>query len=946
MKRALIAILAILGCLTPLFAQQGARQLFFEGENRFANDSYEAALDRYGELVERHPDSRYVPDAQFRRALAHYHLREYEEAIILLDRVERRFRSTQFLDAVPFWKGLSHYYAGNLPDAGTELTRFLEGADLGERGYQAHLYRGIVRSREGEATGAAEDLNAAAEAERPEIAGYARALWAQLLHREEKFEALVAAYERELWGEEALGEWISEVLFYVGDAYFELRRLPEAEEVLATTDPGPEEQELTAAIYQRRFTIAQRLNREVRPILREAEERLAGAVEVLQDFWLQVGVERYRQGSMDLAEYYFRRVWELRDRTTIGGEAPLYLSRILLREGDQEGAEGILQEARNLGLEPREEIAIALAGLYVEQGKLTEAQPLLEGLLEGGSFREPEVRYRLAFVYYNRGNYEQALDLIDETFSEGLAGGESANLLRIRSRALRDLGRYREALRVIREYLALEPGDPGARFEYVTLLFRLGEYQRLLEELEGSEDTLSGADADYLRGLAQVGLGRYEEAVETLTGLEGSETLEPYREYYLAWARYRLGRNSSALEDFDRISRERTSPFAAKAAYLGGWSAYVIGSYDRAVELLRRVSSFDTTMETREDAWRLLAESYRAAGEPGEALAVYRTILAEAERTEVIAEAWLSYALLLEELGRSREAAEELAALNGQFPGTRQGERALYEEGRLLFESGSHEAARERFLEYRREYPRGDFGDSALYQEGNTLVAQGESAGAILVWERFLEEFGESPLSYEVKRSLAPLYVERGELRKAYNLYGELLAAFPERAREDELEQRREEISLRLQGLTDREAGLWARIENLDAGSEERGEAILELARIVVYEGGAPGPRRELLVGYLRELGEGDGPRAPRANFLLGEYYAGREEYDRAIDAYLSAAEEAGRDLTGRSLFRAAQMYGAEGDRDAVRAIVSRIEEELPESTWADEARRLLGGER
>ncbi len=946
MKRALIAILAILGCLTPLFAQQGARQLFFEGENRFANEAYEAALDRYSELIETHPDSRYVPDAQFRRALAQYHLGEYEEAIILLDRVERRFRSTQFLDSVPFWKGLSHYYAGDPESAEAELSRFLEGPGDGERGYQAHLYRGIIRSREGRPTAAAQDLRAAAETDTPEIAGYARALWAQLLTEEETYDALVAAYEQETWAEEELGDWKSEVLFYVGDSYFELGRLEEAEAVLASIEPGPQERELTAAIYQRRFTIAQRLNREVRPILQEAEERLAGAVGVLQEFWLQVGVERYRAGSMDLAEFYFRRVWDLRDRTRISGAAPLYLSRILLQEGDEEGAAALLEEAWELELAPREEITLALAGLYVEQEMYTEAQPLLEGLLERESSKESEVRYRLAFVYYNRGRTDEALNLIDDTFSEGLAGGQSSKLLRLRSRALRDLGRYRQALQAIREYVALEPDDPVARFEYVTLLFRLGEYQRLLEELDSSAETLSGTETEYLRGLAQVGLGRYEEAVETLTGLEGSPSLEPYREYYLAWAQYRLGRNRPALESFDRISRERTSPFAAKAAYLGGWSAFVLGSYDRAVELLRRVSSFDTTMEIREDAWRLLAESHRAAGEPAEALSVYRTILAEAERGNVIAEAWLSYALLLEELGRTREAAEELASLNGQFPQTTQGERALYEEGRLLLETGSYEAARERFLEYRRRYPSGDFGDAALYQEGNTLVAQGEPAGAILVWERFLQEFGDSPLSYEVKRSLAPLYAERGELRKAYNFYGELVAAFPERARQDGLEQRRQELSLRLQGLSDREATLWARIESLDAGTAERREAILELARIVIYEGGAPGPRRELLVGYLRELGESDDPRASRANFLLGEHYANREEYDRAIDAYLAAAEEAGRDLTGRSLFRAAQMYGAQGDRGAVRTIVSRIEEELPESTWAAEGRRLLGGER
>jgi tetratricopeptide (TPR) repeat protein len=946
MKRALIAILAILGCLHPVLAQQGARQLFFEGENRFANEAYEAALDRYSELIELYPDSRYVPDAQFRRALSYYHLGSYEEAAILLDRVERRFRSTQFLDSVPFWKGLANYQAGNPQSAAEEFSRFLESPGGAEGVYQAHLYRGIVRRESGQLAGAAEDFEAAASSPEPRIGGYARALWAELRYDQGEYEGLIGRYEELRWGREELGPWTEEVLFYVGDAYFELGRLDEAEDVLASIEPDSENRGLTAAIYQRRFTIAQRQGREVRPILQEAEERLAGEVGVLQEFWLQVGVERYREGSTDLAEFYFRRVWDLRGRTEISGSAPLYLSRILLNEGQLEDARAILQEALNLRLEPRNEISLALAGLYVEAGRYTQAQPLLEELLLRDTGRESEVRYRLAFVYYRRGRADEALELVEETFAQGLAGAESARLLRLRSRALRDLGRYREALQAIREYVALEPGDGGGRFEYLTLLFRLGEYQRLLEELQEPGAELPDAEAEYLRGLAHVGLGRYQEAVDTLSGLEGNETLEPYRVYYLAWAQYRLGRNRAALESFDRISQERTSPFAAKAAYLGGWSAYVLGSYDRAAQLLRRVSSFDTTMELREDAWRLLAESLRAGEKPNEALAVYRTIMAEAERGSVIAEAWLSYALLMEELGRRREAADELASLNGQFPQTPQGQRALYEEGRLLFDGASYEAARERFVEYRRRYPRGAYADAALYREGSALLAQDEAAGAILLWERFLEEFPESPLVYEVKRSLAPLYGERGELRRAYNLYGELVAAYPDRARQDNLEERRQEIALRLQGLGDREASLWARIESLSTGSAERRQAILELARIVVYEGGVAGARRELLVGYLRELGETEAPEAGRARFLLGEYYAGEREYDRAIDAYLSAAEVAGRDLTGRSLFRTAQMYGAQGDREAVRTIVTRIEEELPDSTWAAEARRLLGGDR
>lgn len=946
MKKALIALLAILGCLHPLFSQQDARQLFFEGENRFNNRAYEAALSRYTTLVEEHPDSGFVPDAQFRIALSLYHLGSYEDAVILLDRVERRFRSTQFLSSVPFWKGLAHYHTGDFGEAEGELTRYIDSGEAGPRRYQAHLYRGIIRSRAGRMEEAIDDLDAAAGAEEPDTSGYARALWSATLYDSGEYEELTSRYESAEWSGENLGPWEGQILFYVADAYLELGDRDAASQLLDRITLPASSMELTSAVLQRRFGIARSAGEPVRPVLQEAEERLAGEVAVLQRFWLQVAVDQFDAGSFDLAEFYFRRVWDLRGRTSITSAAPLYLSRILINEGARQEATEILEEAWQLALTPTEGVARALAGLYIDAQRYEAAQELLEGLLATPGSSEAEVRYRLAFVYYQQGRVNEALELIDDTFSVGRSADQTEAMLRLRSRALRDLGRYREALQAIREYLTLRPEDREGRFEYATLLFRLNEYERLLEELDGGGQTLRPTDAAYLRGLAEVGLGRYEAAVETLSGLDGTPSLEPYRRFYLGWSYYRLGRNEEALALFDRISEERTSPFAPRAAYLGGWSAYTLGSQGRAAELLRRVPSFDTPVSLREDAWRLLAESYRAAGEDQEALSVYRTIMAEAETSSVIADAWLSYALLLAELDRREEALESLGSLNSQFPQTPQGGRALYESGRILAAEGSYEAAREQFLSYRRRYPSGEYADAATYREGVALVAQGQSAGAVLVWERFLQEHGESPLVYEVKRSLAPLYEQRGELRRAANLLSELIAAYPDRAAQDGLEQSRQEISLRLQGLPDREASLWARVENPDTAAGPRRDAILELGRILVYEGGVAGPRRDLLVGYLRELAETGEVASPRARFLLGEYFASRQRYSEAIEAYLATAEEAGPELTGRALFRAAQMYGAQGNREALRTIVDRIEEELPDSTWAAEARRLQGGGR
>ena len=137
-------------------------------------------------------------------------------------------------------------------------------------------------------------------------------------------------------------------------------------------------------------------------------------------------------------------------------------------------------------------------------------------------------------------------------------------------------------------------------------------------------------------------------------------------------------------------------------------------------------------------------------------------------------------------------------------------------------------------------------------------------------------------------------------------------------------------------------------IERTDgADSEDGRQAIIELARLAIYEDTATGIDIATVIPLLQEVAakeSADPVSASQALFLLGEHAYHRNEFASAADLYLRAAEVGAvdRDLTALSLYRAATMYSTLGRAAEVRALVDQLEEHFPGSEWLEEARSLV----
>ncbi len=974
MKRILVSLLLI--CLAgAAIAQESDRDLFREAERRFESGDYELALDRYRSLIQGFPVSQFIPDAQYRIGLALYRTGRAEEARVQLDRVSRRFRSTRYIEYVPFWLGVISYDIGDYGRAASHLRDF-QAANPEDREAlaQSHLYLALTELARDDESAARNELERMLElVPEPEREGYALTLLLSLYAKERLSGPLLDLTSR--IDPARLDErWRPHLVLYEAEAYLARGDLDAAIGGYRRSESAPPE--LATLAFQRLFQLAQDGTTAEQPadVLRRAEIALAGRTDVLKEFWLRVGIDSYNQGRYDLSELYLRRIWDFRATEFIPASVPLYLSRLLDQRGDERAAEAVLTEYLGIYGDESEErlrVLVALGNLQLRLGRNSEAVATLRVAFneyeQGPLFAE--TAYQYAFALRRSGQASEALGVIDAAFSAGRTGGLQADLLRLRAHALRDLGRSSDALQTLFEYLPLRPDDAQAALEYVNLLFGLERYARVAGEVP---QIITGLDAHgtltresetqlrYVQGLALLNLRNYLEADEVFlrvidrmpeTGAV-REALRPHTLYYHGFAAYRAGDYRAArdslttmLTDYPNHSR------AAQAAYLSGWSSFLVGDYSRAADALARVRSHTTDEQRAIEADFLYGRALAAMGSHQQAAVTFRGLYLDHPASEYADDAWFEYAETRLALGNVDAAVGAFAELLVNYPDSPLAEPASFRRAELLFERGRYAEAQEAFFAYRSTFRDGERMDAALYWGGVASEELGQTAGALLLWERLITEYRDSPYRADALRNAAIAHSDRGEYRRALNYFTQLQASFPEIARAAGAARRIDELVLLISGLGEREAELIVTIENTGGAESDDGrQAIIELARMTIYQETATSTDAASVIPMLRSVTDMravDPAAAAQALFLRGEYRARQNELQSAADLYLQAATvgAADRDLAALSIYRAAVMYSTLGRRTEMNALVDRLRADFPGSEWLEEAETLQRGD-
>jgi outer membrane protein assembly factor BamD len=112
MKRLLLILvaLALLAATACSLRQKPTGQDFYaQGQLDFAQKEYKAAIENYQHVIDQFPFSPYAEDAEMKIGLAYYQQKDYAEAIGALDDFQRMHPTSQNLELVTYYIGMSYY---------------------------------------------------------------------------------------------------------------------------------------------------------------------------------------------------------------------------------------------------------------------------------------------------------------------------------------------------------------------------------------------------------------------------------------------------------------------------------------------------------------------------------------------------------------------------------------------------------------------------------------------------------------------------------------------------------------------------------------------------------------------------------------------------------------------------------------------------------------------
>ena len=112
MKRLLL--IAVAFALLPAAAcslrqKPTGEDYYAQGQLDFATKEYKAAIENYQLVIDKYPFSPYAEDAEMKIGLAYYQQKDYAEAIGALDDFERMHPTSENLELVSYYIGLSYY---------------------------------------------------------------------------------------------------------------------------------------------------------------------------------------------------------------------------------------------------------------------------------------------------------------------------------------------------------------------------------------------------------------------------------------------------------------------------------------------------------------------------------------------------------------------------------------------------------------------------------------------------------------------------------------------------------------------------------------------------------------------------------------------------------------------------------------------------------------------
>lgn len=580
-----------------------------------------------------------------------------------------------------------------------------------------------------------------------------------------------------------------------------------------------------------------------RKVLERAEKE-AATIRIRLEAILLLGSLYLSENLYDAAAKTYQKGKEILEKTTelFLPEKDLYRAEILYRGGIAFIGNNQPQEAVNffhqfLSFYPddprRHDVLFWIAESYYHTGLYRNALAYYTGLLEqfpATSYRA-DILYGMGWSYFQLRNFSQAVRTFERLIREFPQSHYVPDALARKADALYLSGKYAYAANAYREVVAKAPNTDLAQYcgyQVAQSLYRLKDYDGVLRETERYLRMfpygILADDALYLHGWTLFQLKEYEKAIAAFEKFIKQYPNSPLLirvEYAIADAYYNMEQYEKAIEQYTNIiNNYPNSPYAvtaleslqycyiltgkkqegeqiiqeyiqkfpelplAEELYLKRADVlYSAGEYASAAEELNIFLKQFPESKRIPEVLFWLAKSYlsMAQGEGRDSLilradAIFRDITQYHKDDPVALQAWLERANIAKRRGNITVADSLWTELYARYPHTAEAQQGLFEQAVLMEQIGDTVRAFQLYRKLARNHPESEYGARsqfriAVYYRDKKMYDSAQAAFSKLVHRK--DELGAQALYW-----IGELFLRQKSYENAATVFQEVKLRF------------------------------------------------------------------------------------------------------------------------------------------------------------------------
>jgi len=343
--------------------------------------------------------------------------------------------------------------------------------------------------------------------------------------------------------------------------------------------------------------------------------------------------------------------------------------------------------------------------------------------------------------------YQQAARSLEASLAATPRWPQAAEVLLLLALAQRRQDQTDAAVRTLERLIRDYPSSPDLDKAH----YRLGECRYLQGNYEAAAEAYRKLVEDWPKsplaphalhewGCAELDRGDVPTAEKVLSQLVAdfpNHALVPRARYARALARYRLKDYRGAIDDLQAmLAADPQAPEKADAQYLLGMCQMSLESYQEAVAAFESLLENEPNYKAADSVQYQLGWALQYQGRQAEAAQVFARLAKDYPQSPRAAEAWFHVGQHAYGRKDYTEAAKAYY-LSMQKAGVGElGEKATYKLGWSYYHQELFDAARKTFTYQRKTYPRGPLAADAAFMEAECLFRLGNYQQALDAYEQ------------------------------------------------------------------------------------------------------------------------------------------------------------------------------------------------------------------